>query len=448
MEIDELKNNQAFHSLADTLIGEYLRNNYPWLVQGGTTTFQGSFLQTRGFEKGIRGSRLDQFGNVEINNGTIRGTFFIGGAQKTIDNTQDIQTAVDEVNDAGGGTVYLKAGTYTLASDVDLATNVALVGVDRDTVILDCDGSFSVRIVGTFVYSTGTVTIGTGDTEVVGSGTTFTSAMVGSQILLGTAGNFYWYTISAFTDSTHVDIDTAYFGPALSGATFTIADIIVHTTIGNLTVVNGAIGVEAQYAQEIHLDDLYVTECSGLGISIDGVVYPRLFLTASANGTNLQASRMSGFKVDFCDFSNATTGANVVFSNCGDATFFDSVVNGSSSSGVTMSGCDGITFLSVTINSNGSNGVQLSGTSNGNQFIGCSMSQNASDGVEITATSDRNTIISCTIADNGVDGIEILNANCDDNLIGMNQFSGNVVSAVDDSGTGTLIRSNIGEADN
>jgi hypothetical protein len=76
-------------------------------------------------------------------------------------------------------------------------------------------------------YTTGTVTITTGTGAVVGSGTTFTSAMVGKGFKA--TGHTNWYKVTAFTDTTHITIqndtddDTAgYDGGTISGAAFTI----------------------------------------------------------------------------------------------------------------------------------------------------------------------------------------------------------------------------------
>lgn len=75
-------------------------------------------------------------------------------------------------------------------------------------------------------YSTGTVTIADGDTVVVGSGTTFTSDMVGRQIMLANQG-VPWYDIIGFTDTTHITLDRAYSGLDLSGDEFEINQIYV-----------------------------------------------------------------------------------------------------------------------------------------------------------------------------------------------------------------------------
>jgi hypothetical protein len=71
-------------------------------------------------------------------------------------------------------------------------------------------------------YSTGTVSIVAGDTTVTGSGTTFTSAMVGRHIRFN--GEAEQYRITAYTGATSISVEN-YLGPAnLSGVTYTITD--------------------------------------------------------------------------------------------------------------------------------------------------------------------------------------------------------------------------------
>lgn len=83
-------------------------------------------------------------------------------------------------------------------------------------------------------YTTGTVTITTGTGAVVGSGTTFTSGMVGKPFKA--TGHSKWYRVKDFTDTTHITIEndsddetSAYDGGAISGATYTIQANTVKT---------------------------------------------------------------------------------------------------------------------------------------------------------------------------------------------------------------------------
>src|SRR6185295_2357165 len=77
-------------------------------------------------------------------------------------------------------------------------------------------------------YTTGTVTVDVTTGAVTGSGTTFTSGMVGKPFKA--TGHSVWYRVKTFTDTTHIvieddsdDLTSAYTGGAIgSGASYTI----------------------------------------------------------------------------------------------------------------------------------------------------------------------------------------------------------------------------------
>lgn len=71
-------------------------------------------------------------------------------------------------------------------------------------------------------YTTGTISITTATTVVTGSGTTFTSAMVG-RWLKTTDG--YWYQITSFTSTTVIGLDKIYNGATIAGASYTIGEM-------------------------------------------------------------------------------------------------------------------------------------------------------------------------------------------------------------------------------
>jgi hypothetical protein len=70
------------------------------------------------------------------------------------------------------------------------------------------------------VYETGTVTVTFNSTTVTGSGTTFTSAMVGRQFRVGTGSPIY--TIATYTSATSIEIDQAYGGETAAGQDYQI----------------------------------------------------------------------------------------------------------------------------------------------------------------------------------------------------------------------------------
>lgn len=72
----------------------------------------------------------------------------------------------------------------------------------------------------TAAYSTGTVSINQGDTAITGSGTTWTAAMTGSKIRIGTNEDYTFTRTAAGTGT----ISPAYAGASVTAAAYTIYD--------------------------------------------------------------------------------------------------------------------------------------------------------------------------------------------------------------------------------
>lgn len=68
-------------------------------------------------------------------------------------------------------------------------------------------------------YSTGTVSMTQGSAAVTGSGTTFTSGMVGRQIRIGNSGE---YSITGYTSGTSITVDRAWATDSVTGETYAI----------------------------------------------------------------------------------------------------------------------------------------------------------------------------------------------------------------------------------
>lgn len=94
-------------------------------------------------------------------------------------------------------------------------------------------GRLNIRDLSIADYTTGNiVSIASGGTAVVGSGTTFTADMVGRFIRItetsaANGGDGFWYEIGSFTDATHIGLLKPYEGTAIvaGSASFTIGQM-------------------------------------------------------------------------------------------------------------------------------------------------------------------------------------------------------------------------------
>src|ERR1035437_528544 len=376
----------------------------------------------------------------------ISGIINLGGTNITISNVVDLQTSIDAVNTAGGGTVYLEPGTYTLTADIIIPGGVTLEGISRDNVIISC-GAFAVKIIGLNGYTTGTVAVNKGGTTVSGTATVWTNAMVGRYILL----DGYYYLITLVGSATSITIDPIFpgtiVGGNVTGANYAIADVNFLAIIRTVTIDAGVgDGLTVEYAQEPRIDNIIVTN-SAVGINCNYVVYPLIYTSCYSNVINLSFNYTFGFEISFSAFSNSPSGVGVVMTNSGNATFFDSVVNGNSGNGISMTSCSQIGFVSNTINGNGGKGVEMISGCSDIQFSATGSVNNVSDGYKLTASANRINITGCSILNNGGYGINIAAGSCNNNSILGCSFNSNSSGTISNSGTTTRAVGNPGVVD-
>jgi len=91
-------------------------------------------------------------------------------------------------------------------------------------------------------YSTGTITVTNASTTITGSGTTFTSGMVGRQLLIGG----FVFTITAYASATSITVDTTWYGDTASAQTYQILQAYITPTesdfLGYISVIDPANG--------------------------------------------------------------------------------------------------------------------------------------------------------------------------------------------------------------
>jgi hypothetical protein len=360
-----------------------------------------------------------------------------------------IQQAIDTIYAEGGGKVFLNPGTYNETADIIMRTGVSLEGTNQVNTIIDFGGlAKQIQIIGSDAYSAGTASINVGSTALTGSGTTWTSAMVGRSVWLD--GN--WYTIAAFVSTTSLTLEVNYtsatgLGNIVNGA-YVIATTVDGCVLRNLTVQNSSVAlIKAQYAQFIILD--FVWQFSGQ-YALDasyclGIDTNEGYAQECQYGIRLD--KVGSVSYFTSSVYNSTVGAGIILTNAYDSTFFNFAVSGNATNGISVTTGGNIEFKAFTMNDNGAKGVEFISGVNDCQIIGGAITGNASDGVKLTATSDRNVLSSVSSLDNGGYGMNIAAATCDDNLVMGNIFTGNSTGQFSDSGTTTKLRGCIGSID-
>lgn len=351
-----------------------------------------------------------------------------------------IQRAINILNLKGGGTLHLTAGTYNISQTISSYSNIALVGDGAGLTFLDFLGTSSgLSIIGTNAYSTGTVSISNDSKTVTGSGTTWTSAMVGRSILLGEL----WYEITAFGSVTSLTIARGFSGATLSGSTYRIATVVSGVICKDFTLTNstgtlfklqdadfpvcsaisidtGGVGFDADYISGLGYENCYIADCT-TGATLDNCPFLTWFNTSidSCTGTGLAINTSANSAVNIWSIQN-----------CG--------------SGMTLSNVTNTSFNGYSIKQTTAIGLELVGVNTYNSFTDGMIDGNGSDGVKVTATSDFNIFTSNNIQNNTGWGMNIAASSSDNNVVNGNTFTANTAGNLTDSGTSSVISANAG----
>lgn len=373
---------------------------------------------------------------------------YVRGYLKTVYMGDNIQNAIDELDDLGGGIVQLSAGTHDVDYEITMKDGVHLVGAGSGSTTIHFNStSYQVSIEGTLKTSAGTVSVTNGSTTVNGSGTSFTSAVAGDKILLSGV----WYTISVITDDDTLTIAIPFADTTLSTVACLIVDTIEDVRIRNVTIRSSAFSnIFVEYANELSFDDVTVLGGDSYGMQIEdssNITFDQCEITASTND-NIYITNCHYVEINGCGFIDSLTGDGLQIADCTNVLLRGFFCLNPATHGINMTGSSDVSITASGSVSAGGNGFSLGSSNNRILIQGCKLLSNASDGIELTATSDNVIISNNIIHSNGAYGVNIAASSCDTNLIIGNNFASNVTAASSDSGTGTLIRSNIGLADN
>ena len=103
-------------------------------------------------------------------------------------------------------------------------------------------------------YSSGTVTVTSGSNVITGSGTTWTSGMVGRWFTVtdtSVNGHGYWYRVASVASTTSLAVNTAYYGDTNSGETYRIGECPEIPEEGHIILADG---VTADYYSGVRKD--------------------------------------------------------------------------------------------------------------------------------------------------------------------------------------------------
>ncbi len=359
---------------------------------------------------------------------------------------KDIQLAINYVFRLGGGIVFIRNGTYAVTSDIMVFEGITLIGETLGGVIIDFQTSAAqIKSVGELIYNTGTISINTNSSTVTGSGTIWTSDMIGSYIMI--EGQFY--LISNINGLT-ITIDGVFLGNSVSGDSYFIANPITNVAISTFTVQNST-----QMTGSIYIE--YSLGVAMVNINFTGSILAYTFQnsdsgilkshTISSCGSGLIINNSANTVSDTIAISTMTVGDGFSINKVNTFSLFNFSAFNCAGRGLALTNSYDYSLFDYALIANAGVAMELVSTTDGNLSMGGHFN-NLNDVLRLTSGNLRNTFTNLIIRNNNGWGVNILNSTNTDNLILGNIFKTNNSGNINDLGTTTKIRSNIGPADN
>lgn len=401
----------------------------------------GAEFQSQNFKTGVSGWQIDGQGNAEFNNGIFRGTFSLGGTTITIDNTKDIQTYLNTINTAGGGTLYIKPGTYTLTSaGLTMYSGVALIGSSPTTTIINMNSTSGIiNSAGTFRYNTGTITSITSGVLVVGSGTTWVGNVVAGRDQFFINGQ--WMNIAVVTDNTHITLAEGYDGATIgAGTAYRVSSPIQGVTLQGFTVKNSTgNAITLADARFITVNNV-VSQSNAIGVIGTFITELSMSSVIPVSNTSHGTSMTNGGRFNWNSVNSTNNGGNgILYSAIRSAGFFEGVGNTNTLSGFNLTNCTDVSAIDFSAEFNTAKGVELVSGNASCSFYDGGVRGNGSDGLKMTATAIKCQVIGGTYENNGGWAINIADSTSSNNTIISPNFANNVSGTVQDLGTGDFI---------
>lgn len=366
----------------------------------------------------------------------------LGDHNYVVDVGGDIQRAIDNAFNQGGGIIRLGDGTHTPNTNliIPAKTPIQILGVNMTTTRIDFGaGNYGFTDDGSTMYSTGTVSITNGLTVTGASTNWLSSGLVsGDEIFLDSR----WYKIYLITGNTTIILAEGYGGSVLAGATYKAGKVLRdfemnEISVGNSIAAAGAIAFDN--CRNVLLEDITLSQnAKGIGITNFSEFATQKLISAAATGNG--ATFDTGTFCNLHQFASAGNGG-VAFAltSVKNGSLIECAADGNTGDGINLTSCSTIDLIAAEANGNGGQGIELISGNSDVSMVNTRAAGNVSDGIKLTASSDYCKIIGSHFAFNGGYGVNIADSTCDDNHIAISTFNTNTSGRYNDSGTNTVL---------
>ncbi len=327
-----------------------------------------------------------------------------------------VNAIIDTIAAKGGGTIKFLVGQYGFNDDINLKSGVAIIPETPGGVLFSFAGTNKgVKIHGTLIYDTGTVSITQGTNTVTGHGTLFeANVTAGQKIFLY---DKYW-TIASVDSDTQLTLSTNYTAQTLTEESYVIVNTIESVTVGLFAIFGSSgAGISIQYAANIFPDMILIGNDIGVKLNMATVVNittflgdsNRIHLYGDTNKTAIREGAMENATEKGLYLTNGISNyfEDIGIWNSGEEGIYIENARESTISGVFtyFSGADGIKMVNTKafklVNSfskyNTGNGITVDENCEDNIIIGCDLRDNTEDSISDSGT--RTIISGCSPAD-------------------------------------------------
>ena len=414
-------------------------NNYFERSGGKQILYKGE-MQSPNYVRYKKGWMINSDGVAEFQK------IHIGNQLITLAPGDSLQAAIDDLSLGDGGHIFLQSGTYTISSTVSLKSSVQIIGENTSTTIIDFNNTAGkISAAGTSAYTTGTIVNIANSVVLTGSGTAWQANLTTNhQIFLGNK----WYKISAITSDTQIILAEGYTGGATLPSTYRAVIPVKDIEIKDLTFKNSTgTALDFDDVRNVFLEDLEIVD-NNKGFTMDNVS------EIAIDNVIVPSNTSNGCEFNNCGFGDmeglatpANGGHGVVINNVRLMPFDHCASNSNTGDGYNITTGDSVQLI-VEASGNGGQGIEFVSANVGCFVHNSIIETNTSDGIKLTATTDDTIISQCQINDNGGYGVNVAASTDDNTIITTNKFADNTSGAVNNSGTGTVIRGNVGVSDN
>lgn len=324
-----------------------------------------------------------------------------------------VNAIINTIAAKGGGTIKFLVGQYGFNDDINLKSGVAIIPETPGGVLFSFAGTNKgVKIHGTLIYDTGTVSITQGTNTVTGHGTLFeANVTAGQKIFLY---DKYW-TIASVDSDTQLTLSTSYTAQTLTEEPYVIANTIEGVTVGLFAIFGSSgAGISIQYAANIFPDMILIGNDIGVKFNKATIVNVTVFLGDSnrvhlygdTNKTSIREGAMENSTEKGLHLTNGISNhfEDIGIWNSGQEGIYVENAKESIISGVFtyFSGADGIKMVNTKAlklaNSfskyNTGNGLTIDSNCEDNIVVGCDLGENTGDDIGDSGT--RTVISGCS----------------------------------------------------